>query len=130
MRDRYHKLRAEYMKDKVCMVCGAIDRLEIHHKNPNDKVKHIIWFLPYLERMTELETCEVRCKKCHDAIRRSAHLTGETNPNSKLNWIHIKEIRYKHRVGASYKLLAEEYGVAVKTIWQIINYQTWIKEGP
>lgn len=49
---------------------------------------------------------------------------GENNPNSKLNWEKIREIR-KKCLGFSSLKLAKEYGVGKATILRIINNKTW-----
>ncbi len=56
--------RHEFMKDKKCR-CGSIDKLELHHKNPEEKVSHKIWSWSKERREKEAQKCEVLCHKCH-----------------------------------------------------------------
>jgi hypothetical protein len=60
-----------------CVVCGTINDLEIHHKDPSQKgfdpgSRIRAW--PIV--LAELEKCELRCVECHqDAHGRSQHGT-------------------------------------------------------
>lgn len=53
--------RNEYLKDKCCVVCGSIDRLEIDHINPDEKISHNIWSWSKDRREAELAKCQVLC---------------------------------------------------------------------
>ncbi len=65
--------RAEYMADKVCVVCGTDEQLEIHHREPSLKVSHRIWSWSRERREAELAKCEVRCMECHRGKRPLPH---------------------------------------------------------
>lgn len=54
---------------------------------------------------------------------------GEKNPNAKLNWSKVKEIRYKAEKGEAKKTLAEQYGVALRTISAIVKREYWREDG-
>lgn len=54
---------------------------------------------------------------------------GEKNPNAKLNWSKVKEIRYKAEKGEAKKTLAKQYGVALRTISAIVKREYWREDG-
>lgn len=61
--------RAEYMSDKVCVVCGSSDRLEVDHINPTEKLLSpgTLWSMARdnPRRMAELAKCQVLCYDHH-----------------------------------------------------------------
>lgn len=52
-------------------------------------------------------------------------LYGEACPWAKLTVEQVLEIRGRYAAGWSRVALAAEYGVARKTIWEIVNGKTW-----
>jgi len=65
-RDARRNRRAEYLADKCCIHCGAGSFLEIHHRDPNQKVDHRhIWHWSQKRREEELAKCDVLCDACH-----------------------------------------------------------------
>lgn len=60
--------RALWMEGKSCVICGSVDRLEIHHKDKSQKVSHSIWSWTEKRRNEELLKCEVRCWNCHQRM--------------------------------------------------------------
>jgi len=65
-RDARRSRREEYLADKCCAKCGAGSFLEIHHRDPNQKVDHRhIWHWSQQRRDEELAKCEVLCDVCH-----------------------------------------------------------------
>lgn len=57
--------RREYFKDKTCLLCGSIDDLEIHHRDPSNKVSNSIWSWRIDRRDVELLKCDILCGDCH-----------------------------------------------------------------
>lgn len=57
--------RAAWFADKVCVVCGTTEELELHHINPATKVSHNIWGWTAARRDVEVAKCEVRCNVHH-----------------------------------------------------------------
>lgn len=58
---------------------------------------------------------------------RDADVTGENNPNSKLNWIDINEIRRKHdNLRTKTRVLSIEYNVSEGEIIRIVNNEVWM----
>ena len=57
--------RASFFKDKVCVTCGANDRLELDHIDPSLKEDHKIWSWSEQRRNEELAKCQVLCHGCH-----------------------------------------------------------------
>jgi hypothetical protein len=60
---------------------------------------------------------------------RAPRNTGEKSGTHKLNWQNIISIRDAYSNGRKIQTeLAKDYGVSQSTIWQIVNYKTWIIE--
>jgi hypothetical protein len=60
------RIRAEWIAaNGPCRQCGSKERLEIDHKNPDDKVSHAVWSWRKEKREAELAKCQVLCYKCH-----------------------------------------------------------------
>ncbi len=62
MRQRRAKWLAE---NGPCVRCGIADRLEVHHRDPAEKVTHSVWSWSEARRLAELAKCEVLCYNCH-----------------------------------------------------------------
>lgn len=54
---------------------------------------------------------------------------GDKNPNAKLNWEKVREIREKAKNGESRITLSEYYGVALRTIASVVNREKWREDG-
>lgn len=58
--------REEWLAENgPCVLCNGTDDLEVHHKNPDQKVSHRIWSWTALKREKELAKCVVLCGECH-----------------------------------------------------------------
>lgn len=61
--------RAEWLEDKVCVICGSNDRLEIDHIDPSQKKRNIGTLWSYAPdnpiRVEELAKCQVLCYTHH-----------------------------------------------------------------
>ena len=57
-----------------------------------------------------------------------ADFTGSNNPNSKLNWSVVEEIRKKYTKGISECRMAKEYGVLPNCISRIVRNISWKDE--
>lgn len=76
MRDRRKRAHA-YLGGK-CAVCGATERLEFHHRDPEKKSFNISRILSrQWETVTdELDKCELRCASHHGEAHEPAHGTA------------------------------------------------------
>lgn len=74
-REWMRKRRAEYLADAVCAKCGSTEDIEIHHRDPAQKVSHRIWAWRPEQIVEELAKCDTLCARCHAqhhaALRRS-----------------------------------------------------------
>lgn len=61
----YAKRRRDYFSNKICEICSATEKLELHHKDPAKKVAHSIWSWSKKRREQELRKCRVLCIDCH-----------------------------------------------------------------
>lgn len=59
--------RANWLSDKCCVDCGATDRLELDHIDPDQKADHRIWSWSWKRIEEEVAKCVVRCAPCHRA---------------------------------------------------------------
>lgn len=48
-----------------CLGCGSTKRLEIHHRDPTQKVSHRIWGWAPQRLQAELAKCDLLCSRCH-----------------------------------------------------------------
>ena len=69
LREYQRKWTAErrklFFSDKSCVKCGSVDRLELDHVNPVQKVSHRIWSWSIKRREEEIAKCQVLCYSCH-----------------------------------------------------------------
>jgi HNH endonuclease len=71
-----------------------------------------------------------------DIIKKGRHVKGGTyragqyprgsqHPGAKLNWIKVREIRTRKQAGASFSVLAREYGLSIGYVFRLIKGVTW-----
>ena len=72
------KRRREYFSNKYCKSCGSNEILQIHHRDPEQKVSHSIWSWKKEKRDKELEKCDILCRKCHQSIHHPRTATHGT----------------------------------------------------
>ena len=51
-----------------CAKCGSEKNLDVHHKDPSQKVSHRIWSWSQKRREEELVKCEPLCEPCHEKL--------------------------------------------------------------
>lgn len=57
--------RAEWFAGRSCVDCGATEKLEVHHRDPEQKISHRVWTWADDRREAELAKCEPLCQSCH-----------------------------------------------------------------
>ena len=62
---------------KSCVDCGATEKLELDHRDREQKVSHNIWSWSDERRVAEIDKCIVLCDDCHLA----AHGQGRSKGN-------------------------------------------------
>lgn len=78
---RYHRVMGdiyEYLGGR-CVGCGAFKPLEIHHKNPEDKLFNVAvkcLSMPWEKLLKEIKKCELRCQDCHKEEHAAEHGLG------------------------------------------------------
>lgn len=60
------KRRDAFFRDKECVLCGAVEALELDHVDPTVKVTHRIWSWSEARRAVELAKRQVLCASCHE----------------------------------------------------------------
>lgn len=66
----------------VCVKCGSVERLEIHHKNPKEKSFDVSRNITnaWESIAAELKKCELLCNSCHKKEHVGSHgLNGYRN---------------------------------------------------
>jgi len=86
-REWIKRRREEFLDGKVCVDCGADERLELDHIDPALKVDHKIWSWSEARREAEIAKCEIRCRPCH--AKRHARL-------ARSKWVHGSLVMYKN----------------------------------
>jgi hypothetical protein len=68
------KRRADWLAvNGPCKRCGSTQKLELHHRDPAEKVSHRIWSWAPARRDAELAKCDVLCRWCHNQAHRELH---------------------------------------------------------
>ena len=62
------KRREAFFFGKKCSLCGAVDLLQVHHTNRDQKKDHKVWSWSEKRRNAELSKCVILCKKCHTEL--------------------------------------------------------------
>jgi hypothetical protein len=71
-REWCRKRRRAFFDSQSCEWCGTIADLELHHRDPSQKVHHAIWSWAEGRRMAEISKCMVLCGTCHDRAHAEA----------------------------------------------------------
>jgi hypothetical protein len=58
--------RQEWFAAHPCVVCGATENLELHHRDRDQKVDHKIWSWSESRRLIEMEKCDSLCHVHHN----------------------------------------------------------------
>jgi len=97
--------RANFLAGKSCEKCGALDRLEIHHVDPSQKVTHAVWSWSKPRREAELGKCVVLCHDCHREETRQQRVAASKygNPMPGVHFIPSRNRWEVRQLGASRK---------------------------
>lgn len=74
--------RKEFFKNKSCVSCGSIEKLELDHINPEEKISHRIWSWTESKRIEELKKCQILCHLCHKTKTRLWWITQRKHGRS------------------------------------------------
>lgn len=66
-----------------------------------------------------------RAQNMRDMVEAGRSLVGELQPNHKLTWARVRDVRSRHARGASAAALARECGVSERTMRQCLSGETW-----
>lgn len=74
--EHYYRKRnqmREYLGGK-CVVCGTVEKLEFHHKDPTQKSfsVSVLYGLTFEKLKLELDKCELRCEEHHIELHKTA----------------------------------------------------------
>lgn len=113
-----YKKRSVYVHSMVALafIGDRPDGFEVNHKDAvktNNKPEN-------LEYITGLDN--IRHANKLGLVR---PMKGERNGRSKLTCAMVAEIRFKRESGVVLRLLAEEYGVVLQVIHDIVKRKTW-----
>jgi len=63
---RWMKMRRDrFFNGKSCVQCDSVEKLELDHIDPKDKVTNLIWSWSQERQDIETAKCQVLCKVCH-----------------------------------------------------------------
>lgn len=65
-REWRRRRRDEWIAGRPCISCGGYERLEVHHRDPAQKVAHAVWSWRAERRDAELAKCIILCRPCHE----------------------------------------------------------------
>ena len=132
-----HKLRKSILfslvketgKD-ICFQCGkqikTIDELSIEHKVPWLDAKNPKEMFFNLDNIAFSHlSCNVGAAK-RKGVKKSC-FNGEGNPQSKLTWKEVKEIRKKLVNGYTLVSLSKEYDTCERNIAKIRDNKSWVR---
>jgi len=121
------KRKADWYKDKFCVHCGSVERLELDHIDPKQKISHSIWSWTQEKRDADTAKCQVLCHDCHVKKTKDnvEHPRGSQKPNAKLNEAQVLEIRRRHKAGERQIDLAKQFNVSKYTIYGIVQRRKW-----
>lgn len=118
-----------------CRQCGSLERLEIDHIDPRDKVQHRVWSWSHDRMMAELRKCQVLCHECHKAKTAEyarQRQTGSRGIPKKLTEWQVREIRRQLSEGATQREIAMAHGITHAMVSRIKtgHYWSWLdREG-
>jgi len=118
MRERYHKNRNKFFKNKKCAKCGSKGKLELDHIDPESKITHRVWYLSEKRREIELAKCQILCRKCH-LLKSKTDLAKMNSELSNDDVIYIKDSNKSCRV------LAKEFNTNRMTVSRIKNNKAY-----
>jgi hypothetical protein len=61
----------------------------------------------------------------HDMVQKERSARGERHSQSKLTENDVRQIRSEHAIGATYRSLAEKYGVKPNAIGSVVTFDHW-----
>ncbi|MFI5102882.1 MAG: HNH endonuclease [Terriglobales bacterium] len=82
--------------------------------NDDDRADNLAWKTP-------VENCAD--KAVHGT---TPNFALEANPNVKLDWVKVKDIRHRALCGESLSSIALFYGVTSRTVWGVVTERAWI----
>lgn len=99
--------RQQWLNENGPCACGSTKDLEVHHKDPTEKVTHRVWSWSAKRRTEELAKCIVECKECHrgkhyeDMIKPIVHGTwdGYIHHNCRCDECKLASFYYREGKG-------------------------------
>ena len=110
----------------TCRECGAkreVGSVVLH-------AHHVKEFATHPEMRLDVSNGLTLCEPCHMALHGLNCLArerqfGEKNPNHKLTWEQVGEIRARHVQGTLQKTLAQEFGITQAHVSAIVLGKSW-----
>jgi hypothetical protein len=93
-REWMRRRRAAFFGGKACDTCNSGAALQLHHRDPSQKISHQIWSWSEARRNAELSKCVVLCGACHQQLtsldfasrRPSATLPAGSSGMQNIRW--------------------------------------------
>ena len=64
-----------FLMEKKCELCGSTENLNLHHRNPKEKISHSFWSWSSDRMKKELAKCDILCISCHQKIHHPRNVT-------------------------------------------------------
>jgi len=121
------KRRAEFFKNKTCILCGSEENLELDHIDPSTKVSHTIWSWSEKRRLEEIAKCQILCHDCHvrKTIKNHEKAHGDQKKNAKLVDNDVVEIKKLYSRGVPASEICQKYLVDRSNFYKIIHGKAW-----
>lgn len=117
LRERRQKWLTE---NGPCANCGSDVKLEIDHRNPQEKIAHAVWSWSEPRRLAELSKCQVLCADCH-----KQKSNFELRRNRKLTESHVFQIWDLHQSGRATMGVSKELGLDRNVVRRVLNGQRY-----
>ena len=106
-----------------CAFCGSLDRLEVDHVDPEQKVTHRIWSWSVERRSAELAKCRVLCHDCHVKRHAAPHGSRWRYKHHKCRCEACREAN-RRAVQANRQRHKERTGYTRKPTWKTTSLPT------
>lgn len=77
------KARHMYLANKSCVSCGSTDRLQFHHRNPDERTDDVNFTRSDERVLAEIAKCDILCHDCHRARHAMKHGTNSMYTSGK-----------------------------------------------
>lgn len=118
--------RIWFEQNGPCRHCGATEKLELDHIDPEQKEHHALWSWTEKRRAAELAKCQALCHDCHQkktAGENQERMLGvDRLAQRKITPEHVEQMRLLRGEGKSYRAIGRIIGLDHKGVIDYINF--------